>query len=347
MQPSSDQLQASVVLRLNMVEVYQVLDKKHTLQAKGPLQVLHLSSHKCFIMRVQDFNYHLSKEIPIVACPSNEGLGLPSYVFPNVDGYFIMKIIHVTSYEGLSSLESIFNNHTNFSYQEKEQAKGYAPIGDGKKEEEKKDDRTGAEIASDIIYKGGEMTKAGLIKGAQFISLGIGKLGDFINDKYIKSAKEEADLRESTVNKVEIANTATGALVMITKVQADGIVLVGKAIGKEVARKMEKTETGQKIQNYEHQGAVKQIGKSTLNFAANWFVGMAEAVAIIGKGVGDTTTKIIDKKYGHKAGETTKTGFETAGNILEIPKIIPMKIVQAIESGTAKGPKDENCKKQP
>jgi len=215
MQSNDQQLTASVILSLNIVEIYQVLDKKHTLVTKGPLQILYLQSHQCFILRVKDFNYHLSKEIPFVACPNKQGTGLPSYVFPNVDGYYVMKVIHVNSYEGLSRLESVLNNHTNFSYQVEEEKTKQGP-----KEEAKKDDRTKAEVASDIIYKGGELTKAGLIKGAELLSAGIVKLGDFVNDKWIKSSnKPDADLNESTAKKAEIANTATGALVTITKAQ--------------------------------------------------------------------------------------------------------------------------------
>ncbi len=214
MQSNDQNLTASVILSLNIVEIYHVLDKKHKLVTKGPLQILYLQSHQCFILRVKDFNYHLSKEIPFVACPSKEGSGLPSYVFPNVDGYYVMKIVHVNSYEGLSSLESILNNHTNFSYQVEEEK---TPAG---KEEAKKDDRTKAEVASDIIYKGGELTKAGLIKGAEFLSAGIVKFGDFVNEKWIKTPnKPGVDLNESTANKVEVANVATGALVTITKAQ--------------------------------------------------------------------------------------------------------------------------------
>ena len=59
--------------------------------------------------------------------------------------------------------------------------------------------------------------------------------------------------------------------------------MVGKEIGKEVARKAAKSETGQKFENYKHHDTVVKVGKSTINAAANIFVGMYEALTIIGK----------------------------------------------------------------
>ncbi len=58
---------------------------------------------------------------------------------------------------------------------------------------------------------------------------------------------------------------------------------MGKTIGKEVARKVGKSETGQKMQNYEHKGAVVTVGKSAIHVFASLFIGMTEAVGIIGK----------------------------------------------------------------
>jgi len=56
----------------------------------------------------------------------------------------------------------------------------------------------------------------------------------------------------------------------------------------------------------------------------------------IGRGIGDTTTKIVHHKYGENAGKATEKGVDTVGNIWNITKEIPRQIATAIEKGTAK-----------
>jgi len=45
---------------------------------------------------------------------------------------------------------------------------------------------------------------------------------------------------------------------------------------------LQKTEAGQKFENYKHHGTVVEIGKSAVHVVASLFVGMTEALSIIG-----------------------------------------------------------------
>ena len=216
---NSDKLNATIILSIQNVELYQTQSKKTSLMTKGTLNVLFLPSHNCFLLQVNNFNYHLSKELPFVAHLDPNPSAYSSYFFPNVEGYYIIKIIDVKTPESISSFETILSNHCTLTYHQEQIENAFE-----EKKEEEKGNKTKTEIATDIIYKGGEITKAGLIKGAEVISLGITKLGGFIQEKYIKPSTDK-DLGESTVNKVEIANVTTGAVVTLTKAQVIIIIL--------------------------------------------------------------------------------------------------------------------------
>jgi len=275
-----------------------------------------------------------------LASPAKGSDTYPSYVFPNLDGYYIVKIVKVATPETLCSLETILTNHCELAYQEDESEELANVTIELKKEEVKeaeKKSKTKAEIASGIISKGGELTKTGLIKSAELLSTGIGKIGAFVQKKYVKKSPEK-EINESTFDKLQVANTATKAFFTFTQAKAQGIMAVAKTIGTEIAVKAMKTEQGKKFENSKYNGAIKEIGKSTIHAAACIYSGMAEAMSVLGKGLGDTTTKIVNFKYGDKAGTAVKQGFEVAGNIGNITKVYQNEAVKVIAETTAKKP---------
>jgi hypothetical protein len=340
----SGHLDATVILSLNLVEVYQTANGKKSLVTTGPLNILYITSYNCFLLQVNNFNYHLSKEIPVLSSPG-KGDCYPSYVFPNMEGFYVIKVVKISSPEALCSLETILSNHCQLGYEEPEEIGGgyteitTATIEKAKGEEEEKDKKgkapkTKTEIASNIIYKGGELAKTGLIKSAELLSKGISKVGEIAQKKMKKG--EEKDVSESTVAKVKIANTATDTALKFTQVQVQGLMTVGKEIGKEVGRKIEKTETAQKAKNHKHYGTAMQVGKSTVHAVASLYEGMVEAVCIVGKGVGDTTTKIVTHKYGQQVGNVTQEGLNAVGNVGKMTQVYKQEAAKAFEKATEK-----------
>jgi Senescence-associated protein. len=114
-----------------------------------------------------------------------------------------------------------------------------------------------------------------------------------------------------------------------------------------MARKFAKSEKGQQIQNHKHFGTVKEIGKSTLHAAAAIYDGMVEALFAIGnytkifnnrlgRGIGDTTTKLVTAKYGEKTGQATKEGLQVVGNVGQVIKMTNVEAAKAIKEGTEK-----------
>lgn len=217
---NSDQIKATIILTIESVELHKIVNQTTTLVDKGPLNVLYLSSHNCFMLQIKSFTYHLSKEIPVLASPGKGYNAYPSYVLPIIEGHYVIKIIKASSMEVLSSFETILTNHTDLAYKTEDGEDEKQRLIETKVvEPEEKEKKTKTQIASDIIYKGGELTKTGLIKSAEAISQGISKIGSFVQEKYIKKNNTETEVSESTMNKLKIANVTTGAFLTFTQAQ--------------------------------------------------------------------------------------------------------------------------------
>jgi len=74
-------------------------------------------------LKINDFNYGLSKGIPILASGREKG-AIRAYVLVNADGYFVIKIPRVTCQDDISKLEVVLKNNSQFAYKE-------GPDGDG------------------------------------------------------------------------------------------------------------------------------------------------------------------------------------------------------------------------
>lgn len=227
----SDSLNATVLISLEAAEVYHFANQRSTLIESGPLQVLYVVSHNCFILQVNSFSYQLSKEIPVLASPSKNPNGYPSYAFPSIEGYSIVKITKIKSQEQLSGFETMLNNHSNLAYKTADEdefdgVERTVEIGEANLEYDDFEKKTGAgapknpktELASNLISKGGEITKKGLIVSAEYISKGITVIGDFVRQRFIKKT-EEKDVSESTVQRLDGVNATTAAIYTFTKAQ--------------------------------------------------------------------------------------------------------------------------------
>mmetsp|Transcript_29738 Transcript_29738/g.27228 ORF Transcript_29738/g.27228 Transcript_29738/m.27228 type:complete len:95 (+) Transcript_29738:548-832(+) len=94
------------------------------------------------------------------------------------------------------------------------------------------------------------------MKGAELLSKGINKGGNFIKTKFMKK-KADKEVSEDTLKRMEVANKATGTVLTITKTAVTGLITIGKSIGSEVARTWSKGENGKKVTNYKYYGQIK------------------------------------------------------------------------------------------
>ena len=81
---------------------------------------------------------------------------------------------------------------------------------------------------------------------------------------------------------------------------------MGEKIGSKVVKNFEKNEKNKKItQNKALKGTLK-IGKAGVHVVASVYEGLYGAMIIVGQGLSETTTDIVEHKYGKDVAEVTK-----------------------------------------
>jgi len=224
----SDSLeQPTLILTLKAVEVSQQINEITFPVGSGPLSVYYYLQSNTFVIQANNFSYTLSKDHPISAIPPHHGQLYPSYIFPASESSFIVKVTDFASAETISSFESILNNHSHLSYREEPEiafAKAKYPHLEEPNLEnepmiqlETKLGQPSSERPSNIITKGGELTRLGLIWSAELLAKGIAVLGGFVESK--TSKHEEKEVTTSIAEKLSTADSATQTAFNFTKTQ--------------------------------------------------------------------------------------------------------------------------------
>ena len=233
-----------IILQIPGVELWEINGQSSKLVQKGNLEVIEFKAYHCFILQINSFKYSLSKEIPILSKKENNAV---SYVLPNLNGYYGIKIKDQSEPQIMEVLDIILTQHSSLYYQEEEQqqhtrekAKTTVSLSGSKPESKNESvDYAGLKASNQIaqnskpsimksittekvsttIYKGGHMVKEGLVKAAESISKGLQSGGKYIQTKIKKREVKEVD--SSTLVKLKIAKTATNAALTYTKVQVN------------------------------------------------------------------------------------------------------------------------------
>ena len=203
--------QATTILSIEAVELYQWMNQNANLISSGPLTIVFHLANNTFALKAKNFSYTLSKDVTIFAAPPKLGDSYPSYTISDRDFDLIIKIVKIASPEALSRFETVLNNNCNLSY--KDQPGEAVPVS-GRQENPPNDEFAFSEEdnkASKVITKVGELIRTGLIKSAEFLSRGIIKFGSFIQNKWT-SEKRETVVEPSTITKLEKADSATNKI---------------------------------------------------------------------------------------------------------------------------------------
>jgi len=110
-----DSLQVTNTLSVECVELYTTNNSTLKLATKGPLNLLYIQAYNCFILQINDFRYSLYETIPILASLQETNC-IRSYVIPNVNGNYIIKVTTTTNLKVLDDLESIFKQNSRLAY---------------------------------------------------------------------------------------------------------------------------------------------------------------------------------------------------------------------------------------
>lgn len=206
------QLSVTQVLDIDHVEVYQTHSHSGDLITQGTLSILYSSQHNWYILRVNNFNYGISKRIPVLASSQERG-SIRAYVFPNPQGYLVIKVTRAQSMDHIEELENILKSTTELAWKEGQGLpvrldgqtvtvkRGAAP------EDEVEDQRQ--TTAAHIIYKGGKATRRMIVDAAQGISNGITRLGShYQNQNETKTDGVLTDPKKAS--RLALFNSATG-----------------------------------------------------------------------------------------------------------------------------------------
>ena len=105
------------LLNLDDAEVYETHHGQARLIAKGPLSLIYEKKHKWILLKIADFNYGLSKKIPLL-CSLRERGAFRAYVVPSKNDFYVIKIVNVWTISELLKLDEILKENTQFAYKD-------------------------------------------------------------------------------------------------------------------------------------------------------------------------------------------------------------------------------------
>jgi len=314
------------VLSIDNVELYQTHEHSGSLITKGTLYVLYSQEYDWYILKVNDFNYGISKSVPVLASSHERGAAR-AYVLPNPKGYFVIKVTQAPRQENLNKFEDILKRVTEFADKESLPVRLGEQTVTVKKEtplENEIGDRPQTSAAH-LIYNGGKTTKKLIINTAQGISDGIVKLGGHVHPK-----PEEVPVQPKAPSRLSLLTSAAGMVTSTSTIYMKGLTSVGNWMGQKIETKFEKkaaekeaikmsnrdTSAEQSTIHPQAPEGVMGVGYATIYSAISIWQGMVEALDILREGISETAGGLVSHKYGPVAGEVFKAGISiAAGNV--------------------------------
>ena len=219
-------LKAKIVIAIDRVEIYQIIDntKKHL--SKGDLKIMQLKKEQIYIMTIGDFSYSLSKELAVMRSTHDQ------YVFPHLDGFIGIVIPENVNYQYLEAFEALLQETTDFTISRDRQtvhdikrsmtfdleaAQGANKISKSRK-------------ISMFLENSSEHVKRGLVRAATFTSVGI-KLGSEYLKTKIKPKTRPSVVTEKQNATIEHLKTVSSMALVLSKAVVTGTIATTKEIG--------------------------------------------------------------------------------------------------------------------
>jgi len=317
-------LNVTQLLEIDNVELYQVKNGHGSIIDKGNLMVLYSQDFDWFLLKINEFNYGLAKNIPVLASRNEEG-ALATYVFTNPQGYYAIKVAETSSAKDLDIFEQILKQNTQFNYKEGITDEGLPIevkegniqmrrcVSEGSKSQEPAPEGFNA---ATMVYQGGKTTKKMIVSSAQAVSSGILKIGDYIKNNHL-GPQEEMKVDPKTMSRVQMVNSATGILSSVGSFYIRGLTALGNWLANKIEPKFEqkKEDAEQKEEQTTQSKPSGTIGHAAIHSAVSIWGGMVEALDIIREGITETTSSMVTHKYGNDAGQVFRSGIGIATNV--------------------------------
>lgn len=321
------------ILRIEEVELYRTHEDKANCLQKGPLSLLYSEEYNWYILKINEWNYGLNKDIPLLASDQEKD-AIRAYVLADIDGYFVIKIESGT-YGDLDRLDIILKQHTQFAYKEGPDGHGL-PVSIEHGAVKVKRVMSEGEVHSSnepfsvahTVYSGGKAAREMVVNTAEVISVGLVKFGDYLQTNVLPK-QQEKKIDPKTMKRMNWINSATGMANSMSTFYIKGLMNLSKSIAQKIEAKFEKKKFEKEVAQIqaEHEQNMMQNKKpEDVNFTGNVFHaslhagiglwhGMAEALDIIREGFTKATTGVITHSYGQGAGELFEAGVGIVGNV--------------------------------
>ena len=214
-----DSNQNTNAVKIDGAEVYQTCGSSTRCIAKGPLIVRYEAKSSWYILKVENFECVLSKDMPVLASGPEKG-AVRTYALATVDGNYIIKIVKFMWKKNLIKLENILRESTFFATEEERQLAQNSGRQDYSSQqnhisysENPTDDDSKNTTSANTLYKTGKATNNAMIKSAKYIAEGIGSFGRLIQTTLMKKPERETD--EATAQKLAYTKSAVGVVASI------------------------------------------------------------------------------------------------------------------------------------
>jgi len=326
-------IKVTEILKIEDVELYHTHGDKAERLQKGALSLLYAEEYNWYILKINEWNYGLNKDIPLLAS-NQEKDAIRAYVLADLEGYFVIKILGGT-YGNLDRLDTILKQSTQFAHKEGAEGHGLpVSIEHGalkvKRIMSEGDALHSAEPFSvaHTVYSGGKAARGMMINTAEIVSVGLVKFGDYLQTNVLPK-QQEKKIDPKTVKRMNWVNSATGMANSMSTFYIKGLMNFSKSIAQKIEAKFEKKKFEKEvaqIQAEHEQNMMQKKQPEDVRFTGNvihaslhagiglWH-GMVEALDIIREGFTKATTGVVTHSYGQGAGELFEAGVGIVGNV--------------------------------
>lgn len=115
MQNTSQKLTGFEILSFEGVELSITEANKTSIVSTGNLSVTYFKEFGCFILYLNNWDYALNKNLPIISSSRTDALSR-SYLLPTYGGYYTLKVNKINHIEAIQNFETILNFNSRFGY---------------------------------------------------------------------------------------------------------------------------------------------------------------------------------------------------------------------------------------
>lgn len=172
-----------------------------------------------------------------------------------------------------------------------------------------------ADTASSAFYAASRTAAVGIIRGANFASVGIRKAGDMLKSR-TTAANGDTPVSKSTKAHVKRAKATATAAATVTNGLVTSVTAIATSLGQGLARSAGNTERGAAVKRAiatKNGQNVRQVAAAGLVAFGTVWEALEQSARIVGTSTADTASDVVQHKYGQEAAAVAADGMKTVG----------------------------------